>query len=396
VSPVRRGGLLSLGVGLAAAGAGAALGLAAERMAVGRPLLGRGGDARSGAPEGVPLGGLRADAQVVSADDGTALHVEVDEPLEPDPDGLTLVFSHGYCLSLDSWHFQREALRGRYRMVLWDQRGHGRSQRGPEDSADIDQCGRDLAAVIEATAPQGPLVLVGHSMGGMTVMSVAVHDREAFEARVVGVALIGTSSGGLSSVDFGLSRAGTAVQRLGPAALQLLSRRPGLVERGRRIGSDLEQVLVRKFSYASPVDEELVRFTAEMIASTRIEVVSDFFPAFVQHDKTEALAALHGIETLVLVGDSDLLTPAAHSEDIVRLVPNAEHVVVRDGGHLVMLEHPEIVTPHLVALVDRARRAGLHPGDQPDGRAAAGPARRTVGAAAGRRGRRLRRTGRAG
>ena len=354
----RGGGLLAMGLGLAAAGAGAAIGMAAERIAVGRPLLSRGDEARSGDhPAGHPLGALRGTPVDVTADDGTVLHAEVDEPADPDPDNLTVIFSHGYCLSMDSWHFQRAAMRGRYRMVFWDQRGHGGSMRGPKDSANVDQCGRDLGRVLEATAPTGPLVLIGHSMGGMTVMSLAAHHRDEFEKRVIGAALVGTSSGGLSTVDFGLDRVGLAVQRLGPPALAVLARRPGLVERGRRIGSDLEQMLVRKFSYASDVDEELVRFTADMIAHTRIEVVSDFFPGFAEHDKREALAALDGIETLVIVGDSDLLTPAAHSEDIIRLVPHAEHVVVPDGGHLVMLEHPDVVTGHVVALVDRAMRA---------------------------------------
>jgi pimeloyl-ACP methyl ester carboxylesterase len=390
---VSRTGLLSLGVGLVAAGAGAALGLAAERIAVGRPLLATGDDARSrGHRDGEPLGSLRGTPVPVTTDDGVALHVEVDEPEAPDPDGLTVVFSHGYCLSSDSWHFQRAALRGRYRMVFWDQRGHGRSARGPKGSAGVDRCGRDLAQVLAAAAPTGPLVLVGHSMGGMTVMSLAAHERAMFGRRVVGAALVSTSSGGLGTVDFGLDRVGLAAQKVGPAALSLLARRPGLVERGRRIGSDLEQLLVRKFSYASDVDEELVRFTADMIASTRIEVVSAYFPTFAGHDKRDALEALDGIETLVLVGDSDLLTPASHSEDIVALVPHAEHVVVRDGGHLVMLEHPEVVTPHLVALVDRARRAGLRAGGSGRRAAARASTGRTVGGARDGRGR-LRSTG---
>jgi len=75
---------------------------------------------------------------------------------------------------------------------------------------------------------------------------------------------------------------------------------PALVERGRRIGSDLEALLVRRYSYASPVPAELVRFTADMIASTRLEVISDFLPTFSTHDKREALATLRGHEVLVM------------------------------------------------------------------------------------------------
>ncbi|HZI98793.1 MAG TPA: alpha/beta hydrolase [Actinomycetales bacterium] len=347
-----RAGLLSLGIGLAAAGTGAALGLAAERVAVGRPLVGR----RAGPSSDVPYGSVRSAPVVVEADDGTRLHAEVDEPTEPDPDQLTVVFCHGYSLNLDLWHYQRLDLRGRYRTAFWDQRGHGRSRRGPVGSATIEQMGADLRAVIEATAPEGPLVLVGHSMGGMTIMSLAAHEPELFADRVVGVALVATSAGGLGNLDLGLDRLGRVVHRVAPRALKVLSRRPALVEKGRRLGGDLEAVLVRRYSYSSEVSDELVDFTARMIAATRIEVIGDFLPAFSQHDKHESLEAMTGIETLVLSGDDDLMIPLAHSAEIVRRLPHAEHVVVRDAGHNVMLEHPEVVTPHLVALIDRARR----------------------------------------
>ncbi len=347
-----RTSLISLGIGLAAAGVGAAAGVAAERFAVGRPVL------RRPPQEGdeVPLGSLREVPLVLTADDGTQLHVEVDEPQEPDPDDLTVVFSHGYALNLDSWHYQRLALQGRIRTVWWDQRGHGRSQRGPVGSATIDQVGADLAAVIEATAPTGPLVLVGHSMGGMTVLSLAARQPELFVDRVLGVALISTSSGGMQDLDLGLDRLGTLLHRAAPAALSLLARRPGLVERTRRIGSDLEEVIVKRWSYASEVSSELVDFTARMIASTRIEVVSDFLPAFSRHDKKEALESLKTAQTLVLVGDKDLMISPEHSEAIAAALPDAEYALVRDAGHLVMLEHPEIVTPHLVALLHRVRQ----------------------------------------
>jgi pimeloyl-ACP methyl ester carboxylesterase len=101
----------------------------------------------------------------------------------------------------------------------------------------------------------------------------------------------------------------------------------------------------------------LVRFSTQMIASTRLEVISDFLPTFAGHDKREALAAMSGTEVLVMVGDHDLLIPAAHSEEIARRLPEAEHVVVRGGGHLVMLEHPGVVDDHVLELAERAARS---------------------------------------
>ena len=116
----------------------------------------------------------------------------------------TVVFSHGYTLSLRSWVFQRRALTAAgYRVVVWDQRGHGRSGTGSKESANIDQLGRDLARVIAEAAPEGPLVLVGHSMGGMTMMSLAVDHHALIRERVVAAAFIATSPGSLDEVSWG-------------------------------------------------------------------------------------------------------------------------------------------------------------------------------------------------
>ncbi len=121
-------------------------------------------------------------------------------------------------------------------------------------------------------------MLVGHSMGGMTVMSLAEQDPALFDDRVIGICLVSTSAGGLGQVDFGLPHIGPVVQRIAPVAVKALTRTPGIVERGRRVGSDLEALLVRRYSFASPVSAELVRFAADMIASTRLEVISEYLP----------------------------------------------------------------------------------------------------------------------
>jgi len=354
VSELRGAGLLGTGIGVLAAGAavGSLLGSAVERRMLRRPLA-------DAADHLLGLGSLHAPPQVVAADDGVQLYAEVDEP-EPYADqvqypGLSVVFCHGYALNLDCWHYQRMALRGRVRCVYWDQRGHGRSGRGEPGPVPIDRLGADLRAVLEATVPPGePVVVVGHSMGGMTVMALADQRPELFGDRVVGVALLSTSAGAMAGITLGVPAAAARVlRRAAPAAMSALGRAPRLVELGRRTGNDLDFMLTRVYSFASDVPPAVVDFVRQMNAGTPIGVVADFFPAFADHDKFEALPVLQRVHALVMVGADDLLTPADHSRAIAAAVPGAELVVVPDCGHMVMLEHPQLVDDRLGELLDQ-------------------------------------------
>jgi len=354
----RRKTFTGLGVGLAAAGLAAAAGVAADRLTRARQTAIALDSAESYDEEA-------SSEVIVTATDGVELHVEIDEPVGR-PAGLTkgvpaptVVFCHGYTLSLRSWVFQRRALKAAgYRVVLWDQRGHGFSGAGEKESYNIDQLGSDLGTVISSVAPKGPLVLVGHSMGGMTLMALAVQQPELITKRVMGVAFVATSPGGLSAVSWGLGNVlGKAVHRLGPAAVGQLHGRQGLVNSVLRAGRDVEEFFVDRYSFASPVPLGIVRLTADMIFGTRIEVISEFMETFESHDKREALEHFIGVETLVINGVQDLLTPPQHSEDIVRLIPGAEHVLVNDAGHIIMLEHPDVLNAQLLSLVERAQRA---------------------------------------
>ncbi|MFE9996385.1 alpha/beta fold hydrolase [Streptomyces avermitilis] len=366
----RRAGIAGTAIGVVAAGAAA--GVAIERLTVGRGMRRK---ARLALDSAAPYGTLRGTPAKAYADDGTALYYEVDD-VEPDatlaprrrrlfgrkaPAPVTVVFSHGYCLNQDSWHFQRAALQGVVRMVHWDQRSHGRSGRGVAQVQDgspvtIDQLGNDLKAVIDAAVPEGPIVLVGHSMGGMTVMALADQYPELIRDRVVGVALVGTSSGRLGEVNFGLPVAGVnVVRRVLPQVLKALGQQAELVERGRRATADLFAGIIKRYSFASrDVDPAVERFAERMIEGTPIDVVAEFYPAFTDHDKTAALACFTELPVLVLAGVKDLVTPSEHSEAIADLLPDAELVLVPDAGHLVMLEHPEVVTDRLADLLMRS------------------------------------------
>lgn len=394
--------------------AGAALGVMAAGVAIERLTVHRSvrRKARLALDAAGPYGSLRGTRGTAVAEDGTELYYEVEEAadfprgpeeaaasgdgmggpevapvhLEDGAEGeeadqrglllrllrrartragkdeppLTVVFSHGYCLGQDVWHFQRAALRGAVRTVYWDQRSHGRSGRGPVgEPVSIDLLGRDLRAVLDAAVPEGPVVLVGHSMGGMTVMALADQYPGYVAERVAGVAFLGTSAGGLGEVTYGLPAAGIrAVRRVVPGVLRALVAQTELVERGRRAGADLFAGFVKRYSFGSAreVDPGVARFAERLIESVPVDVVAEFYPAFAEHEKTEALAAFDGRPALVLTGDRDLLTPYEHSERIAAALPGASYAVLEATGHLLMLERPEEVNDRLAELLTRTIR----------------------------------------
>jgi pimeloyl-ACP methyl ester carboxylesterase len=283
--------------------------------------------------------------------------VSASIPATPRP---TLLFTHGFCLPQDSWHYQRAEFSATHRMVFWDQRGHGRSDRPPrgEDGkgrpVTIEQLGEDLYRVLEATCPEGPVILIGHSMGGMTLMALAAAHPELFGDRIVGTALISTSAGRFEDLAFGLPRpSAKLLHRATPTVLELLARQTGLVERGRALGGDLGLVLTRRYAFGSDVPESLVRYTQDLIQSVPIDVIADFYPIFGQLDFGDTLSVFDRVPSLVLSGANDLVLPVAHSEALADAIPSADYVVLPNAGHALILEHPDAVGEALRTLVGR-------------------------------------------
>ncbi|WP_067486770.1 alpha/beta fold hydrolase [Actinomadura hibisca] len=345
----RRIGIAGTVAGVGAAGVGAAVGL--RHLAVGRIRL------RPDPDAGEPFGALRGDPMTVVADDGLALHVETEGP-EDAP--LAVVFCHGYCLTQDTWHYQRRDLPDgdRLRLVFWDQRSHGRSGRSDAAHATVDQTGSDLAAVLRATVRPGtPVVLVGHSMGGMSIMALADAHPELFGDQVVGVALVNTSGGDLREMTLGLPMAlAKLVRPLTPGTLRGLGRRPDLVDRVRGLGADVAFMVTRRMAFADPqISPTVVDFLEQMIRATPIDVIAEFYPALVAHDKATALAVMARVPAVVMTGGRDRLTPAEHGRRIAEALPGAELVEIEQAGHVLPLEYPGVVTGGVRRLLDRVR-----------------------------------------
>jgi pimeloyl-ACP methyl ester carboxylesterase len=295
----------------------------------------------------------------VTTDDGVPLHVEFDGVgwAGEGPAPLTVVLSHGFTARLAEWEIQRDALRDRARIVLWDQRGHGRSGWTKLTSATIDRTGRDLGQVLDAVAPTGPVVLAGHSMGGMSVMALARQRPELFGDRVVGVFLLATSAGGLVETGI-LARAVKLVRRLHllPLYLRFLQLLAPLLERFRRRGTSIGRRAIRRLLFgADDADLANVILVQNLLEETPYPVAMAFYATFLDHDETASLEVLKRVPVTVVAATHDRLTPAAHGRHIVEAIgENAELVVVPGAGHSVNLTRSEIVDRALLDLLDRA------------------------------------------
>lgn len=294
---------------------------------------------------------------VVTAEDGVPLAVREVGPTDAP---LTVVFVHGFCMCMGAFHFQRARLEDEWgdqvRMVFYDQRGHGQSGRAPIDTYNMERLGRDLETVLTVTVPRGPVVLVGHSMGGMAVLSHARQFPAQYGPRIVGVALISTAAEGVTRSPLGEILKNPALEAVRFAARYT----PKLVLRVRGLARSIVRPILRTASYGDEkVSPAVVAYSEKMIHDTPIDTMVEFLHALEVHDESEALTVIAKVPTLVACGDRDLLTLVGHSREMAVALPKCELVIVSGAGHLVQLEQPEVIDDALVRLVQRATPSKL-------------------------------------
>lgn len=332
----RRAGLIGAVLGVAAAGV--ATGVAVERLVVRRSRN------RVDDPLGEePFGMLPYDETLtVHTADDVALHVEVVDPLN-DQGKPTLVFVHGFCLDQGTFHFQRRTFDelGQHRMVFYDQPGHGFSSSLSEGEYELPALGDALFDVVRAAVPAGKLVLIGHSMGGMTIMAAAEQHPELFKERVAGVILIATSGGQLSGARlFGLpeliSRAAPPVMTIVNGASRMTG---GMIDKARKASTDLAWLLTRRYGFGGEKPSAaLVSYVEQMNSRTSTDTVARYLRTLYSHARYPALRTLEDVPVLLITGEKDMVTPLAHTDEIARLLPRARYVKIPNSGHVVMLE----------------------------------------------------------
>jgi len=267
--------------------------------------------------------------------DGTQLVLYHHEPRHTAD--LTLVLVHGWSASARVWDSMLDDLAAdaRLRIITYDQRGHGASTAG-HNAPSINVLADDLDAVLTATNPDAPAVLVGHSMGSMTLLAYAASKPHRLSHDIAGILLVSASGG-----------------RMDP-------RQPGHPPLTRAIGTArnaLAEVCVR-----APRPTGHLRHLVQPSTDPRppTDIAAEWYRAILRFDVTGQLAALQRIPVHLVTGALDRVIPPIHTCRLAAQLPHARLHVAEGVGHCLPTERPLLLLSLLAELLAQIRheRAG--------------------------------------
>ena len=282
-------------------------------------------------PDPVPLERLRRELRgierIVERPDGTALRVVVAGA------GPTVVLAHGVGLASIEWNLVWDDLLERgYRVVAFDQRGHGRSTIGAE-GVGVRAMAGDYLAVLQAVDAHDA-VLAGHSMGGFLALN-AVLDVPGVADRLRGLVLIAAFAGDVFD-GAPLNRALAPLLRLG--LLQWAAAHNATV--GTLFGASF---------YSDDASPALVRALLDTVLPQNHRPLRPLLHSFAADDRYNRLSEID-LPTVVICGTSDTTTPPRASERLAAGIPGARAVRLEGKGHMLNWEAPEALVDAVTAL----------------------------------------------
>ncbi|MCP1386803.1 alpha/beta hydrolase [Corynebacterium sp. TA-R-1] len=265
----------------------------------------------------------------------------------------TVVYLHGFNIAAPEFVYQVDALREHdVRQLLIDIRGHGNTGHCPPELLTIDNAADDVAAVLRARRVTGPVVVVGHSLGGP--VSLSLMRRYAGEFNWAGSVQISSAVEPFAMQGMPQVLAGP----IGRVLEWIVARTPHFAEGLRRVVTrTLAPILALGF-YFRPMPYEVIRFHADMIQQTPLATYAGFFDDLLQHSELGAGEALAGLPGYILVGDRDHVTPIGQSALLAELWPEAYVQVLPDSGHMPPLDAPGAVAATIERVLTLAGCSG--------------------------------------
>jgi 3-oxoadipate enol-lactonase len=266
--------------------------------------------------------------------DGTRLHYEVSGRR----DGPPVLLIQGLGVDSRGWMMQRRAVGARYRVVTFDNRGCGRSDK-PDGPYSMIQLADDASRVLDAAGIESAHVM-GASLGGVVGQHIAILHPDRVRSLV-------------------LACSGCRHQRWRRELFEEWI--DVATERGMRaVAQESARWLVgpRSLRRFWPLFDLLGPLA---ISAPRHGFVAQVRAILDADDEFRMALQEVSVPTLVIVGSQDILTPVGDSEELVELIPGAELVVVRGAAHGFMVEAFRPFNEAVLEFLDRVSRRAVRP-----------------------------------
>ncbi len=280
---------------------------------------------------------------------GADLAVEVLGPA----DGPVLVLTHGWGADGREWSYFKN-LADQYRLVTWDLPGLGASTAIPDGQYTMEKMAADLHAVVNVAGDR-PVVLVGHSIGGMLNLTYARLYPADLGSRVKGIVQLNTTYTNplrtTKNADQHLARQKSLYEPL-LHVIELAS--PAVRAAGwLSYMSGLAHLQLASQSFAGTETRDELDFAARYAYRSSPDVVSRGVLAMMNWDATDALARI-SIPVLIMTGPQDTTTLPEASDVMKARMPQASLVVVDPAAHLGPIEQHERYTAEIRAFAHKA------------------------------------------
>jgi pimeloyl-ACP methyl ester carboxylesterase len=269
--------------------------------------------------------------------DGTILHVEFHGPVDAPP----LVLTHGWGCDHVVWHYLKRELGDKYRLILWDLPGLGRSTQPANRDYSLEKMARDLNAVI-GLAGRRPVTLVGYSMGGMIMLTHAKLFPEALGPRVAGMILVNTTyTNPLRTMKWGWLFSAFQKPIAEPLAYLTIAASPLL--RVLNFLSYLNGSAHRSSArqeFAGTETRGQLDLAAWYYVQSSPAVIARGLLGMFRYDATEVLSSIP-VPALAVVGEGDQVTPPDVHARICIDIPRCDLATLGPARHLAMVERHE-------------------------------------------------------
>lgn len=255
--------------------------------------------------------------------------------------GQAIIFVHGLNANIKNWYYQRKYFEKNYRLIMMDLPGMGKSTRPANKDYSLENLAADLQAVIEHTGATSP-ILWGHSMGGMTILTLLAKTDAIRHYAIKGAILEHTSyTNPVRTILF--RKLMTAIQKpiLTPLCYMIIMLSPLLwISRWLSYINGTSHITTRWLTFAGTQTARQLDFSTLLSTMAPPAVMARGCLGMFRYDVTQELQNIT-IPVLILGANKDRLTRPDASVYMQAHLPNAELVMLTPGNHQALLERHE-------------------------------------------------------